>query len=460
MSNSTELTETSAEFFQPANIPESFKKAVGVVQIAMGDLGLLHRKCYNVALANAYEGLGQGKRTFRVPVSVVSDWCDFKSHNYQALYDVFEELRVTHVKSVTFDEKEAKKGRKRKRVSGDGLLSSFAIIEGGIIEYSFSDHMAEILHDPEQYIWLSLNTQNKFDSKYELNLFENCVRYIGVGTTGFKSLEDWRGLLGAKDPYYDDFKNLNRKVLKAATQGVCDKSGIIVSPEFEREKRKVARIKFSVKENPQMQLFEHQEHSRLRECEAYKKLREYGLKDIEALHWVTKKGEQDVLDNIAYVEAKNPEKSPIGYLVTTLRAGYGEKSPDERKREELARELVAKNAEARQEKALAEQAENALKVEFGVHQKARAAKLMAAQGAAGIATLGEVVAGTLSLRAMCQRWDEIGRDPSKLDLRKGNDKLMYGGYVVAEALKLWGLPEDLDFAEYLKMLKSLKARKL
>lgn len=152
--NSTELTDTSAEFFQPANIPESFKKAVGVVQIAMGDLGLLHRKCYNVALANAYEGLGQGKRTFRVPVSVVSDWCDFKSHNYQALYDIFEELRVTHVKSITFDEKEAKKGRKRKRVRGDGLLSSFAIIEGGIIEYSFSDHMAEILHEPQQYIWL------------------------------------------------------------------------------------------------------------------------------------------------------------------------------------------------------------------------------------------------------------------------------------------------------------------
>jgi hypothetical protein len=254
------------------------------------------------------------------------------------------------------------------------------------------------------------------------------VRYIGVGTTGFKSLEDWRGLLGAKDPYYDDFKNLNRKVLKAATQGVCDKSGIIVSPEFEREKRKVARIKFSVKENPQMQLFEHQEHSRLRECEAYKKLREYGLKDIEALHWVTKKGEQGVLENIAYVEAKNPEKSPTGYLVTTLRAGYGEKSPDERKREELAREAVAQNAKAREEKALAEQAEDALKAEFSAHQKARAAELMAAQGAAGIAKLGEVVAGALSLRAMCLRWDEIGHDPAKLDLRKSNDRLIYGGY--------------------------------
>lgn len=147
-------------------------------------------------------------------------------------------------------------------------------------------------------------------------------------------------------------------------------------------------------------------------------------------------------------------------MVTTLRAGYGEKSSDERKREDLARELVAKNAEARQEKALSEQAESALKAEFNAHRKARAAELMAVQDATGIAELGEIVASALSLRAMCQRWDEIDRDPSKLDLRKGNDKLMYGGYVVAEALNLWGLPKDLEFSEYLKLHKSTQIVKM
>lgn len=67
------------------------------------------------------------------------------------------------------------------------------------------------------------------------------------------------------------------------------------------------------------------------------------------------------------------------------------------------------------------------------------------------------MAGALSIRAMCQRWEEIERDPSKLDLGKGNDRLIYGGYVVTEALKLWGLPEDLDFAAYLELHKSIKA---
>jgi hypothetical protein len=266
--------------------------------------------------------------------------------------------------------------------------------------------MAKILHEPEQYIWLSLNAQNKFDSKYEINLFENCVRYIGVGTTGFKSLEDWRDLLGAKDPYYDDFKNLNRKVLKAATQGVCDKSGIIVNSEFKREKRKVARIKFSVKENPQMQLFKHQEHSRMRECDAYKGLRNFGLSDVEAIFWIGKKGEVSVLENLIYVKEKTPSKNPVGYLVTALKSGYGEKSPEDRKREELARKAVAKNAEARQEKVLADQTEEALKAEFSTHQKIRTAELLGAQNAVSITQLGEAVANALSLRAMCLRWEE------------------------------------------------------
>ena len=72
---------------------------------------------------------------------------------------------------------------------------------------------------------------------------------------------------------------------------------------------------------------------------------------------------------------------------------------------------------------------------------------------AAIAQLGQIVADALTLRAMCQRWDEVGRDPAKLDRRKSNDKIIYGGYVLPEALKLWGTPDNLDF-------EAFKAREL
>lgn len=349
MPENTLPATSDADFFQPTDIPEAFKKAVGVVQVAMGDLGLLHRKCYNVALANAYEGLGQRKLTFRMPIAMVAEWCEFNSNNYKALYDVFEELRKTQVKSITFDEKNLdKKGRPRKAVGSDGLLAGFKIIENGMIEYSFTNQMAQILYEPEQYIWMSLAVQNRFSSKYELNLFENCIRYVGAGTTGYKSVQDWRSVLGATEGTYDEFKRLNTMVLKPATNGVNSKSGILVEPEFEREKRKVARIKFKVAENPQMQLLDHKEHSKIRATETFKRARELGLKDVEAIYWIENKGEQYLIETIAYVEAKKPKQNPTGYLVNALKNGYGEKSPEQRQEEAETQKRVGEAKKQRE----------------------------------------------------------------------------------------------------------------
>ena len=441
MSSTNVTTTDNQKFFQPDSIPESFKKAVGVVQVAMGELGLLHRKCYNVALANAYEGLGRGERTFRVPISVVSDWCDFNSNNYQALYDVFEDLRATPVKSIKFDSKEAKKGRRRKRVGGDGLLSSFALIEGGIVEYSFSEAMAEILHEPEQYIWLSLNAQNKFHSKYELNLFENCIRYIHVGSTGFKSVEDWRSLLGATEDYYDDFKNLNRKVIKKATDGVNSKSGILVRPEVERERRKVKRIKFDVQENPQMQLFEYQRQNAIRETEAYQKLVGMGLTDFQAIYAVEKKGETVALEIAAYVAARKPD-NPAGYLVDALKEGWGEKSPAERQKE-ADLEQARKEAVAAKERAARREA---LESAFETHQTKRTLEIIQALTGEDKAHVTELVEAGDMVSTLAKPWrNQIDRDLSRVGELPSKLAVWVASRCKVPVLEKWGEPRDRDF---------------
>ena len=255
-----ELTTTDTrqdEFFHPPEIPDSFKKAVGLVQVAMGKLGFLHRKLYNVLLANAYEGLGEGKTQFAIQVSSLAELSGFESRDYQMIYDHCKELLETTVEFVEFDNKENGKKRRRRRRGASSLISDFAVTEGGLVTYSYSPEMAKKLYEPEQYIWMAISAQNRFSSKYELNLFENCIRYVGSGSTGFKDVSSWRALLGAEEKTYDEFKELNKKVLKPASKGVNSKSGILVEPEFEREKRKVARIKFKVAENPQMQLLDH-----------------------------------------------------------------------------------------------------------------------------------------------------------------------------------------------------------
>ena len=205
-------------------------------------------------LANAYEGLGEGRTQFSIPASMMAELAGFESNNYQVIYDHCRELMQTEVLTVDFDKRRKGRGGANRRRGGTTLVADFDVIEGGTITYSFSPKMAQLLHEPEQYIWMALSAQSKFSSKYELSLFENCIRYIGVQTTGFKDVEDWRAVLGAEDPTYDQFKDFNKKVLKPAIQGVNSKSGIIVDPEFEREKRRVARIKFNVREDPQLSL--------------------------------------------------------------------------------------------------------------------------------------------------------------------------------------------------------------
>ena len=151
------------------------------------------------------------------------------------------------------------------------------------------------------------------------------------------------------------------------------------------------------------------------------------------------------------MEAKGEAYSAKNYLAKMLNDGVGVKAPAEREKTEKARQALAKHEAAGQAITAAQAAEDALKAKFDVHKKRRADELISQQGAASLAELGEVVASCLSLRPMCQRWEEVGRQPEKLDRRKGNDKVIYGAYVVQEALKLWGSSEDTDFEAFKKL---------
>lgn len=438
-------TTEQEEFFAPVDVPDGFKKAVGVVQVAMGQLGFLHRKIYNVLLANAYEGLGEKRTQFTISASTLAELAGFNSRDYQMVYDHCRELMQTEVLTVNFDNKAKGKRSKRKR-GGTTLVSQFDVIEGGSITYEFSSKMAEILYDPEQYIWMTLSAQSRFDSKYELNLFENCIRYIGTGSTGFKDVEEWRGLLGAEEKTYDNFKDLNKKVIKPAVNGVSDKSGITVKPEFEREKRKIARIKFTVKENEQLSLLDYKDHARIRETEAYKSARECGVEDVTAVYWIETKGEQYVSEIVAYVLEKSP-KNRGAYLASALKSGYGERTPAERKAEAKARELQESRAQERADREAAEQTKAELEARWIEHKFARFEAIIAERTDVELAEIGETILGAIKIPVERERWRKIGKDCRQIVAKKSSYKTLRG-YAVKEVLLRWGNPEDQDLEAF------------
>jgi len=437
------------EFFGPVvDVPDGFKKAVGVVQVAMGQLGFLHRKIYNVLLANAYEGLGQGRMNFTLPVATLAEFSGFNSRDYQMVYDHCRELMQTEVQTINFDSKTKGKKPRRKR-GATTLIADFDVIEGGTIQYGFSRKMAGILYEPEQYIWMTLSTQNRFDSKYELSLFENCIRYIGAGSTGFKDVSEWRDLLGANEPTYDEFKRLNSLVLKPATKGVNEKSGILIQPEFEREKRKVARIKFGVEENPQPSLLDYRNHSAIRGTKAYEEARAMGVEDVVIIHFFETKGEQYVADAIGYVKAKNPKDS-AAYLAHTLRAGYGEKSPEDRRKLAEGRARAKLLNAKRQAEAEAKEAREDLAARFKAHQAARFEELIASRDEGEIAELGEAVMEALpNMPQYRRRWRALGQSYAALDVGNATDNVIFR-YLRLEGLKRWGAPADYDQDAYAK----------
>ncbi len=124
------------------------------------------------------------------------------------------------------------------------------------------------------------------------------------------------------------------------------------------------------------------------------------------------------------------------------------KAPAEREKAEKTRAVLAEREAARAAKTNAERDEEAFKAKFREHQHSRTDELISKQNLTELGKLGEVIAGALGIRSMCLRWEEIGRQPSKLDRRKSEDKIIYGGYVVPEALKLWGQAEDNDLEAY------------
>ncbi len=124
---------TPEEFFAPATIPDRFKKAVGVVQIAMGSLGLLHRKVYNVLYANASVGLEEGKTKFSIKVGDLAEVAGFESNDYRLIHECGAELVTTKVSLIDFDEKPNKNRKGRRGVGTATLLSEFKLWDDGTI---------------------------------------------------------------------------------------------------------------------------------------------------------------------------------------------------------------------------------------------------------------------------------------------------------------------------------------
>jgi hypothetical protein len=217
------------------------KKHVGAIHMK-GGLSLLQRKAVNVLLLRAYDELPDDSvKEHTIRLSDLADTVGFNSNDHELLKATLSALVDVKVVWNVLDPE----GRREWGVSA--LLASARIKEGtGVCRYAYTPPLRELLYNPAIYARINLAVQTRFTSGAALALYENCFRFRRTGSTGWISVDDWRGLLGVGDDQYPEYKRFRSKVLAPAIDQINEHSDIRVEMETRREKRRVAALRFAV----------------------------------------------------------------------------------------------------------------------------------------------------------------------------------------------------------------------
>lgn len=219
-------------------------KHSSAIQIT-NNVPFLARRMWNVLLASAYDDLLQ-QEVHVIPIDELVHELGISTRNREHVKDLLRALTTTAIEWNVL-------GKDQKGRWGVATLLAQAEIEKGLCSFAFSPIMRKRLYNPRLYAKISLSMQNRFGSKHALALYELAVDYLdaarGEGETPFIDLDQLRRMLGLEDGAYQQFKTLNRDVLKRALKEINGKSDLQVTSIFRREKRKVVAVKFRIVPN-------------------------------------------------------------------------------------------------------------------------------------------------------------------------------------------------------------------
>lgn len=122
--------------------------------------------------------------------------------------------------------------------------------------------------------------------------------------------------------YYESFKHLNAKIIKPAAMEVNKTSDIMIVPEFRKKGRAVTEIRFTIKENPQLAMFNIDDNDGLRASKVYEALIAQGVSDRLARQWISEHGDEYIAEKLNYVARRGKVKSSVGYLASAIRDDY------------------------------------------------------------------------------------------------------------------------------------------
>lgn len=204
-------------------------------------LSLLQRKITNALLYHAYNEM-MVKEEHEITIKQLCRLIGYHGNNHAVIKEALKVLISTVIEWNVINDETG-----NENWSASSILASVSL-EGPLCYYAYSPRMKQLLHSPSMFGKIDLVIQSRFRSSYGLALYENCIRYRGLPHTKWFELDLFKKLMGVPAGMYDVFRDFKRRVLDKAIDEVNMYSDLIVEAEYVKERRKVARVRFKLKE--------------------------------------------------------------------------------------------------------------------------------------------------------------------------------------------------------------------
>lgn len=230
--------------FQMPELPEPFRKAVPAVHIApqAGPISLQQAKMFNALIKNAIEQNKTGERVwFEYLIQDLIRDVGLNSKNRDYVKATVNSL-VGFV--VNWDHLSGPKPE----WNASGLIAG-AKISGSLLKYQFSENIRELLMNPRVYASIDMRIAREFKRGHSLTLWENVVRYEGVGRTPRLSVSAIRDImLGLDWPAgsYVQYKTFKNRVLLPAIAEINNIADHEIELHEFKQGRSITEVQFTI----------------------------------------------------------------------------------------------------------------------------------------------------------------------------------------------------------------------
>ncbi len=274
---------------------------------------MVSRKIANVLLFNSINTKDKDRDIYTIKIGNLALLINYNSHDYRKLKMSLLMLVKTPIEWNIFNEQIGE----QTEWGASGFLASAVVKKQGLLEYSYSPHFLQIILDPQKYALINLDESLQLSSQYSACLYENCVRYAGIGQTPWWKINDLRRLTGAYDDLYHNFEDFKKRVIDFSIREINQKCNLKISMKFQNTHKKPDNIKFIVKKVSKC--FSLDLNTKLRDIFKFSK------ENAERL--LEKFGKSKVEEKIDYIINSNTYKnqgikSLSSYLVSALENNY------------------------------------------------------------------------------------------------------------------------------------------